>query len=78
MNLIRVGWVVMASIVRVSLGQEERLVDCSGFDLDGPSLRATVAGVDDPLGREQVIDPRIELNFLVELDGRLQNPFPNP
>ncbi len=78
MNLIRVGWVVMASIVRVSLGQEERLVDCSGFDLDGPSLRATVAGVDDPLGREQVIDPRIELNFLVELDGRLQNPFSEP
>ena len=78
MNLIRVGWVVVASIVRVSLGQEERLVDCSGFDLDGPSLRATVAGVDDPLGREQVIDPRIELNFLVELDGRLQNPFSEP
>ena len=78
MNLIRVGWVVVASIVRVSLGQEERLVDCSGFDLDGPSLRTTVAGVDDPLGREQVIDPQIELNFLVQLDGQLQNPFSEP
>ena len=77
MNLIRVGWVVMASIVRVSLGQEERLVDCSGFDLDGPSLRATVAGVDDPLGLNKLLIP-IELNFLVELDGRLQNPFSNP
>ena len=78
MNLIRVGWVVVASIVRVSLGQEERLIDCSGFDLDGPSLRTTVAGVDDPLGREQVIDPQIELNFLVQLDGQLQNPFSEP
>ena len=28
MNLIRVGWVVVASVVRASLGQEERLVDC--------------------------------------------------
>ena len=42
MNLIRVGWVVVASVVRASLGQEERLVDCAGLNLDGPSLRVTV------------------------------------
>ena len=78
MNLIRVGWVVVASLCRVALGQEERIVDCSGFDLDGPSLRVTVAGVDDPAGLEQVVDPKIELNFLVQLDGQLQNPFSEP
>ncbi len=78
MNLIRVGWVVVASLARVALGQEERIVDCSGFDLDGPSLRATVAGVEDPVGLEQVVDPQIELDFLVQLAGQLQNPFSDP
>ena len=50
MNLIRVGWVVMASVVRASLGQEERLVDCAGLNLDGPSLRVTVPGISDSDG----------------------------
>ena len=78
MNLIRVGWVVMASVVRASLGQEERLVDCAGLNLDGPSLRVTVPGISDSDGLDRVLDPKIELNLTVHLEGQLENPFDEP
>ncbi|MGB0324120.1 MAG: hypothetical protein ACPGGL_01135 [Phycisphaerales bacterium] len=78
MNLIRVGWVVVASVVRASLGQEERLVDCTGLNLDGPSLRATVAGATDSAGLDRILDPKIELDLTVLLEGQLENPFEEP
>ncbi|MEC7129601.1 MAG: hypothetical protein VXW42_05405, partial [Planctomycetota bacterium] len=78
MNLIRVGWVVVASVVRASLGQEERLVDCTGLNLDGPSLRVTVAGAADSDGLDRILDPKIELDLSVLLEGQLENPFEVP
>ena len=78
MNLIRVGWVVVASVVRASLGQEERLVDCTGLNLDGPSLRVTVAGATDSAGLDRIVDPKIELDLTVLLEGQLENPFEEP
>ena len=78
MNLIRVGWVVVASVVRASLGQEERLVDCAGLNLDGPSLRVTVPGISDAAGLERILDPKIELDLTVLLEGQLENPFEEP
>lgn len=78
MNLIRVGWVVVASVVRASLGQEERLVDCTGLNLDGPSLRVTVAGATDSDGLDRIVDPNIELDLTVLLEGQLENPFEEP
>ncbi|MEC8251425.1 MAG: hypothetical protein VX050_07200, partial [Planctomycetota bacterium] len=76
--LIRVGWVVVASVVRASLGQEERLVDCTGLNLDGPSLRVTVAGAADSDGLDRILDPKIELDLSVLLEGQLENPFEVP
>lgn len=78
MNLIRVGWVVVASVVRASLGQEERLVDCAGLNLDGPSLRVTVPGISDAAGLDRILDPKIELDLTVLLEGQLENPFEEP
>ena len=78
MNLIRVGWVVVASVVRASLGQEGRLVDCTGLNLDGPSLRVTVAGTTDSDGLDRIVDPKIELDLTVLLEGQLENPFEEP
>ena len=78
MNLIRVGWVVVASVVRASLGQEERLVDCAGLNLDGPSLRVTVPGISDSEGLDRILDPKIELDLTVQLEGQLENPFEEP
>ena len=78
MNLIRVGWVVVSSVVRASLGQEERLVDCAGFNLDGPSLRVTVPGISDSEGLERILDPKVELDLTVQLEGQLENPFDEP
>ena len=78
MNLIRVGWVVVASVVRASLGQEERLVDCAGLNLDGPSLRVTVPGVSDSDGLDRVLAPKVELDLTVQLEGQLENPFAEP
>ncbi len=78
MNLIRVGWVVVASVVRASLGQEERLVDCAGLNLDGPSLRVTVPGVSDSDGLDRILAPKVELDLTVQLAGQLENPFAEP
>ena len=78
MNLIRIGWVVVASVVRASLGQEERLVDCAGLNLDGPSLRVTVPGISDSEGLDRILDPKIELDLTVQLEGQLENPFEEP
>ena len=78
MNLIRVGWVVVASVVRASLGQEERLVDCAGLNLDGPSLRVTVPGISDAAGLDRILEPKIELDLTVLLEGQLENPFEEP
>ncbi|MDP7400348.1 MAG: hypothetical protein QF351_00415, partial [Phycisphaerales bacterium] len=78
MNLIRIGWVVVASLVRVSFGQEERLVDCAGLNLDGPSLRVTVPGVSDAQGLDRVLNPKVEIDLAVQLEGQLENPFSTP
>ena len=78
MNLIRIGWVVVVSLVRASFGQEERLVDCAGLNLDGPSLRVAVPGVSDAQGLDRVLNPRVELDLSVQFEGQLENPFSTP
>ena len=78
MNLIRVGWVGAALGAGFAFGQEERIVDCAGLNFEGSSLRTSVNGVEDTAGLTQVLNPKIEIDFDVKLEGQLENPFSDP